>query len=712
MVARGIEWLTRQVDAQNGRRLLWSTVAFGGGCGAYFALKSEPPAWPLYAAAVAAIALAWAARRWRPGPIAYVAVLLAFFACGAAAARWRTEVVAAPVVHSNLGAVHIEGWVVDVVGSGVRGDKILLAPAYIDRLAPAQTPIRVRLVLNERAPTPGSAISVRAVLDPPPPQSSPGSHDFPRDFYFKSIGGVGLALGQVRDEDLGKPPWGLRLAMMVNRWRWIVANRVAEAAGPEVAGPAAAMTTGQDAFLTEEQRAAMRDAGLSHLLAIGGLHMGIVAGFMFFMSRLAVACVPWIALRFNGKKIAATVGLLTVGIYLLMSGAAPSAERAAITASTAFFAILLNRRAITFNALAYAALVILLLRPESIVGASFQMSFSATMALVALSEAWPHRIREIKAPWPILLVQRTGAWVGAGLLASFVAGAATGPFSIYQFNSTANFGVIGNALEMPISTFVTMPALAIGAVLETVGLGKPLLFIAGLGLEWTLAIGRWVSGLPHAVTTVATPPTIALPVSFLGVCFVCLWRGRLRWIGLPLAAAVFWWPKLPPPDLWIAADGANAAVRLGDHALPLRPRVKQFDVGMWSQRRALTLSHDAQEQVDHRFDCDRYACKAYPGATWRLSGWWGRKAPPDERLSGLCAGAEIVVVRSRIERLPAPCQHVLVVDGLDLARGGAMELWRRPEGWAALRAADLSGRRPWTGYRLSDDVEGVSGNGG
>jgi competence protein ComEC len=695
-LARVWTWLRAQPALQAHRELLWGAVAFGGGCGIYFRLRSEPYAWVVYLLAGVAIVGALAARRFGPRRLALVALLLAFAASGVAVSKWRTDVVSAPIVPGNLGVTHVEGWVIDVVGMGPRGAKVLIAPSFIDKLKPQATPIRLRMVLDGPAPEPGQAISVLALVDPPPPPSGPGSHDFPRDFYFRSIGGVGLALGQVRPVDLGPAPWGLRLAMAVNGMRWTLANRIAAAVGPDEAGPAVAMTTGEDAFLTEEQRAAMRDAGLAHLLAIGGLHMGIVAGFAFFLTRFLIAAWPWLALRINGKKVAAGVGLVTVAVYLLLSGAAPSAERAAITASTAFAAILLNRRAITFNALAMAALLILLLRPESIVGASFQMSFSATMALVALAEAWPHRIHEIKAPWPILFVQRTGSWIGAGLLASFVAGAATGPFSIYQFNTTANYGVVGNALEMPISTFITLPALAIGAALQTVGLGKPVLVVAGLGLKWTLAIGRWVASLPFAVTTVASPPTIALPVSFLGVCFVSLVRGKLRWLGLPLAAAVFWWPRLPAPDVWVSADAGQAIVRAGDKAVILRPQIKVFDTDLWTKRRGLEPFKDGPAAVDARYDCDRSACKAKPAQPFRVAAWWRKPAPKDERFEGLCADADLVIVRSVVNRLPGPCAGVLLLDGKDFERGGALELWRRGHGWAARWSQELRGDRPWT----------------
>ena len=118
--------------------------------------------------------------------------------------------------------------------------------------------------------------------------------------------------------------------------------------------------------------------------------------------------------------MAQEAGLGAVATYLVISGSPAPAERAAITASIAFLAILLDRQAITMHALAVAAFVVLLLQPEAIVTPGFQMSFSATAALVALVEAWPVRPREISAPWPILLVQRVGAWLGIAVMAKWV----------------------------------------------------------------------------------------------------------------------------------------------------------------------------------------------------------------------------------------------------------------------------------------------------
>src|SRR5690606_18573627 len=328
-------------------------------------------------------------------------------------------------------------------------------------------------------------------------------------------------------------------------------------------------------------------SGLAHILSISGLHMAVVGGFVFFAARLLVAAWPWLALRVSGKKAATIAGLIAVGTYLVISGAPPPAERAAITASIAFLAILTDRQAVTMRALSAAAFVVLLLRPEAIVTPGFQMSFAATAALVALVEVWPRRIREFAAPWPIVAVQRLGSWLLAACAASLVAGMATGPFAMQHFNRTAVYGLIANMATAPLADFVMMPALALGAALEPLGLGAPFLWVAGRSVDAMLAIGHWAASLPGAVKAIPSAPAAALPVAFIGILFVCLWRGRWRLLGLPLAAAVLIWPRPVPPDIWIGDGGANAAYRQEDEVVVVRPAVRQFASDLWSRRRGL-----------------------------------------------------------------------------------------------------------------------------
>ncbi len=709
LAARSREFLRTQIAAQTLRWRLWAPVAFGGGCAVYFALKTEPPAWPLVGGAVLAAGLWFGARRmvlarvWTLG-----LMLLACFALGITVAKLRTNAVAAPIAPAMARPTVVEGWVIDVDSPGAAGPRVVIAPVRVEGLGPDETPVRLRATVRGAAPEPGQAVRLFALINPPPAPASPGAYDFGRNAYFQSMGGVAFSLGETRPAFLALPPWKVRAAMAVNGLRFDLAKRIVARLGERTGGVAAAMTTGHEAWLDPAQVDVMRDSGLAHILSISGLHMAVVGGFSFFLVRLLIAAWPWLALRVPGKKVAAWAGLAAVGTYLVISGSPAPAERAAITASIAFLAILLDREAITMHALAVAAFVVLLLQPEAIVTPGFQMSFAATAALVALVEAWPVRPREISAPWPILLVQRVGAWLGIAIMASLVAGAATGPIALQHFNRTAMYGLGANLATAPLSDFVIMPALALGALLEPVGLGAPFLWLAGQGIGVMLAIGEWTAGLPGAVRTVASAPDFVLPIAFLGVLFCCLWRGPLRWLGLPFAAAVMLWPRDPTPDLWIGDGGTNAAFVESGQAWVVRTGVRQFAVDVWTRRRGV----EPAERTAEGWTCTRFSCAPVEPGAGPLAIWWGRQAPSREEVDALCRSAPVVSVRATLAALPAACEGRLVLDGTDYARGGAVELWRdgpaSANRWRAVWAAEVRGERPWSA--LGDP--GVSDSGG
>ena len=693
-------WLVDQTDAQADRWTLWTPVAFGLGCGLYFGLLREPQVWVAWVAVLIAIGLLVVTRwsAWRS-----TTLLLVLSACaisGFAVAKLRTESVKAPIAESGARPQWVEAWVVDVASPGVGGQRLLLAPIRIGDLGAETTPTRMRVTLRPDAglPEPGQAVRLMAILNPPPPPASPGSYDFARDAFFESVGAVGLAL-RAPEQFVAEQaaPWRLRLTMRVNSVRWSLTNRIVDTLGPETGGLAAAMTTGHEAFIPREQVENLRAAGLAHIVSISGLHMAIVGGFAFAAARLLVAAWPWLALRVSGKKIAALVGLAAVGGYLVLSGAPPPAERAAITAGVAFAAILADRQAISLHALALAAMAVLLLQPEAVTEPGFQMSFAATAALVALAEIWPRPVREIEVPWPIRFFQAAVTWTVASIAVSFIAGLATGPFAIQHFNRVSTWGLFANLAVAPISSFLMMPGLALGAALTPFGLGRAPLEVAGWSIGVMNQIAAVAARAPVSQLVVPSAPDWVLPVSFLGLLFACLWRGPLRWLGVPLACAVLWAPRPPLPDAWVSADGAAVAIRHGKDAALLRPDVKLFGAELWARRRGLTPLKTEVER-DTRFSCDAWSCAPLAAAPVQLAAAWNLKRPLKEgRLEELCSGADIVVLRNDFR--PESCRAPLVLTGSDFAKGGSAEVYRRGTGWRIVWAQDLRGRRPWTwGY--------------
>jgi competence protein ComEC len=690
-------WLGDQLAAQAGRWRLWTPVAFGLGAALYFALPREPLSVLAWLALTLAVLGLIAALRL--GGRASVALgLAAFLAAGFGIAKLRVDHVKAPVAPAGGRPARVEGWVLDVAAPGQGGQRLLIAPYAIEGFEPRATPIRLRITLRDagQIPAPGSPIRLLALINPPPQPASPGAYDFARDAYFDSVGGVGLALGapEAWAPD-APPPWRLRLAMRINALRWALTERIVQVLGPETGGLAAAMTTGEQAYIPQDQVSDLRAAGLAHIISISGVHMAIVGGFTFAGLRLLIACLPWLALRIDGKKAAAACALAAVLVYLVLSGAPPPAERSAITAAIAFGAVLVDRQAISLHALAIAAILVLLLQPEAVTQPGFQMSFAATAALVALAGVWPHPVREIDVPWPIRLAQGAWTWFLAGAAISLVAGLATAPFAMQDFNRVSTWGLVSNLLVEPISSFLMMPGLALGAALTPFGLGAAPLHVAGFAIGLMNRIAHAAAGAPYAQFVVASGPDWTLAASFLGLLWICLWKGPLRWIGLPFALAVTLMPKPPVPDVWVGSDGAAVGVRSGAQAILFRPDVKLFGAELWARRRGLEPQETAAAR-DLAYDCDHWSCAPKAGAPVRVGAAWNLKRPLAEgRLADICARSDLVILRNDFPR--GACHAPVVLTGADFERGGSAELYRQTGGaWRVVWAQDRRGRRPWT----------------
>jgi len=273
-----------------------------------------------------------------------------------------------------------------------------------------------------------------------------------------------------------------------------------------------------------------------------------------------------------------------------------------------------------------------------------------------------------------------------------VAGLATGPFAMQHFNRVSTFGLVANLLTAPISSFLMMPALAIGAVLAPLGLGGAPLAAADLAIDTMNMIASWVAAMPGSQRIFASAPAWTLPAAFIGVLWLCLWKGPLRWLGLPLALAVWLCPRPPAPDVWISSDGAAAAVRRGDQAVLLRPDAKLFAAELWARRRGLTEIDLARR--DGGYDCDRWSCLPRPGAPPVAAVWTRRASTIDKKLPAFCASAEVIVIRGEV---PADaCPGRLVLGEADFRKGGSAELYRTPSGWRVVWAQPLRGDRPWT----------------
>lgn len=665
--------------AQRGRLLLWAPVFLAIGIGFYFSLSEEPSAQMIGAALVLAATGTALARLLNPAfsPLLYACVLVLL---GAGLAALRGHSVAAPVLGWNYYGP-VEGRVVAIDRSSGDALRLTLDEVVLSRLGPDETPQRVRFSLqgDQRwlAPEPGQRVMATAYLGPPPGPSAPGGFDFRRTAWFDRLGAVGYTRTPLLLAESAREGDGLWLA----RLRREMAAGIEARIGGEAGAFAAAVTTGDRSAMSLETTRHLRVSNLAHLLAISGLHMGLLTGVVFVAMRIGLNFWPAVALRLPVKKIAALAALLAGAAYLALSGGSVSTLRAFVMVGVMYVAVFIDRRAITLRGVAIAALIILLLRPEELLGPGFQMSFAATIALVGVYGRWPAVGRRLP-PWARPAV--------AVIFSSFVAGAATAPFAAAHFNLFPRYGLLANVLSVPVMGAVVAPGGVAAAVGWLVGLEAVGLWVMEMGLRWILWIAGWVAGLPAAVGGVKAPAVWSVPLLSFGALLLLLWVGRLRWLGVAMATwGLALWIAEPRPDLLVADSGGLVGVMTPDGRAVSKASGDGFAAGNWLEDdgdtggQALAAERGAFVREGRVV---RFALGPHPAVL--VTGKVAVAA-----LEG-CGGAEILISNQPLGT-GRPC---LTLDPAFLEANGAVALSLAADGALDMTTArEVSGRRLWAG---------------
>lgn len=673
--------------AERDRLTLWLPVTMGAGIAGYFALPFEPATW-IGPALVAALALALVAGRQRPVLVASLAFVLAI-AVGLAAAQVRTASVAGPQLDRRVGPTMVEG---TVIASEIRifGPRIVLAAPWIEDVPGRQTPRHVRLNVSRAAAGSialGDRVQVLAILLPPRGPVIPGGRDFRRRAFFEELGAVGFTLGdpQILSRQAASPA-----ELGLGRLRAEVVARIRAVLGGDAAAMAVALMTGERGLIREPVYDSIQAAGLAHLLAISGLHIGLVAGLVFFATRAGLALAMPLALAWPIKKIAAVAAWLSALAYMLLVGSPVPTERAFLMTSLVLLAVLVDRTAISMRLVAWAAMVILLLSPEALLGPSFQMSFAAVVALVAAYEGLSDRWSEWswRAGWPT----RFGLYLLGVALTTLVAGTATAPFAMAHFQRLATYGALSNLLAVPLTAFWIMPSGLLAFLLMPFGLESVGLVPMGWGIDLLLAVSDMAAAWPGAAVPVPAMPGWGMAAAVLGGLWLCLWRQPWRYAGLVGLVAGFASPGFADrPDILIADNGRLQAVRAaGGGLLISTERREAFTRDIW-------LSHDGSGEAagvwpdlgsspDGSLTCDPLGC------LYRHQGWTVALVRHGRALTEDCRLADIIVTA---EAVPRGCPAAVIVDRFDLWRDGAHAIYLvGPE--VRIRAAGPeTGDRPW-----------------
>jgi competence protein ComEC len=685
LIAKLREWAAAEAGA--GRLLPWVPVAFSVGIALYFSANHEPVRWITAAAAAVLSAGAFLLRRQKIFP---VAVMIAAMACGFATATWRTAYIGHGVLTRTIYSVQLSGFV-ETRDIRERTDRFVLRVTQMDAPHWSTKLERVRLSVRKgAAPDVGSYVELKGRLQPPLASLRPGSYNFARDMFFQGIGASGFVTGAIK---IVAPPvnggWLLRYEAFMQDLRDAIDARIHTTLDGDKRAIATALLTGRRDAITTPVNDAMFISGLGHVLSISGYHMAVVAGVVFFVVRALLALFPVLTAGFPIKKWAAAAALGAATFYLLLSGAEVATQRSFFMTAVVLIAVMVDRRAVTFRTLAVAAMIVLVLAPEALVHPSFQMSFAATLGLVALVQIGMPRL--FASP-DHSVTAKVAMWGGRELLtlvlASFVAGLATTPYAAFHFHRVTPYGVLANLAAMPVVSALVMPAGLLGLLAMPFGLDGVFWWLMGLGIDWMIVVTEWVARLPGAIGRMAAFGVGPLIAASIGLVLLGMLRTPLRWSGaVLLVLSTLWALAVPQPDVLISGDGHNVAVRGKDDRLHLMRSSKDaFLLKEW-----LAADADARDAADpslaNGVSCDEVGCVAplSDGAFVSL-------ARQPEALADDCDRAVLIVTASQA---PAGCAAT-VIDLERLRRQGAVTLRRSGDGFAVEAIRPNGFDRPWS----------------
>nr|WP_314447110.1 ComEC/Rec2 family competence protein [uncultured Sphingomonas sp.] len=659
-------------------------VAFGGGIAAWLVL-ADPQAWSALLLLCGGLIAAGLFAGGRLGQAMAVAAACAMIGCSLI--WWRSGEVAAPRL-TRPQIVAFDGKVLQAERLAAR-DALRLTLAQADPKLPPRLRVSLPLAKAEAhgaALGVGATIRLRARLAPPMPMALPGAYDFSRDAWFRGLGATGKVLGDVT---IVSPAHESGLDSIRRDLDGHVRGKLDESAG----GIATALATGDQGSVLEADAEAMRRSGLAHLLSVSGLHIAAVVGFFYLLVLRSLALFPRLALHWNLVAMGFAAGALAGVGYTILTGLQVPTVRSCIAALLVLVGVLLGREALSIRLLASGALLILLIRPEAIAGASFQLSFAAVATLVTLYssatfKSWFERREES----PLRAAVRSlGAMAATSLAIEF----ALMPFALYHFHRAGLYGVAANLIAIPLTTFVIMPLEAGALLLDLFGLGEPLWTLTGCAISFLLYVAHSVANTPGASSVLPAMPRAAFALFIMGGLWLALWTSAWRrWAAVPIVAGVLLTLAEPLPNLLVTGDGKHLAV-IDERGTPwlLRDRAGDFVRDLVAENAG--FDGDPPPLAAYpRARCSADACVADLGSSGRtLLALRSNQRLDWAELTRACAAADIVVAD---RRLPRACRgRWLTLDAPRLRATGGLVI-DAEEGRVA-SVAERLGRLPWAG---------------
>ena len=631
----------------------WLAVAFAGGIAAWFVLDA-PAEWVAALAGCAVLGLGalalWKGDERRAHLLGACVAVAIMLAAGLAMIWTRSEMIGAPPLPRPVVAM-FDARILERIDQPAQ-DRARLVLATRDPDNGSAIKVRVNLPTERDQPAirEGAIIRLRARLMPPAPPMLPGAYDFARAAWFQGFAATGSVIGEVEVLQAAQGEGGF-LASLQRRLSAHVRGQLGGSPGTI----AAAFASGDRGAITEADDAAMRDSGLTHLLSISGLHVSAVIAAGYVLAIRLLALWPWLTLRVRLPVFAAGFGALAGIGYTLLTGAEVPTVRSCVGAVLVLIALALGREPLSLRMVAVAAIVVLLVWPESLIGPSFQMSFAAVIAIVALSSSAP--VRAFLKPRDEEWLVRVGRSTLMLLVTGFVIEIALMPIVLFHFHRAGFYGALANVIAIPLVTFVSMPTIALALLFDLAGLGAPFWWVAGKSLELMLWIAHFTAGQPGAVKLMPQMNGTTFSLFLAGGLWLALWRGRARLLGFaPIAIGTAALAITPIPDLLISGDGRHVGITgEGDRLLVLRTTRSEF-----TRDNLMELAGVEADPVSLS-DWPGARCSAEfcaitlhrDGRDWNLLMSRNKNYVPIGKLMAACARADIVISD---RGMPRPCQ--------------------------------------------------------
>lgn len=559
-------------------------VCLGGGSGVYFFI----PDWPIFyiymllGITLFSIFLNYFTKR------SYLLYGLSYFFLGFCAISLRVHFLETPFIDKVYEDIPIAGVVDSIADRDDEGQTVILSELEDSPIS--LTKVRLSLKPEHESKLEiGDKVGATVTLFPIRGPVYPGSLDLRRKYFFESISAQGILKEVKKVEHSKSENVFIKIASLRRR---ITETFYRHMPGEEGA-IAAALVTGERSKISKTTRQAFVDAGIAHILAISGLHLSIIAGFVFFFIRGGLAAFPSVAESWPIKKLAAFMSIITTFFYLLISGTGYPSIRAFVMTAIVMLGIIVDRRALSMRTLAIAAFLIILIYPESVISASFQLSFAAVIALVAFYEAcWEPFYEWTRAGG---VVRKTLAYPLGVMASTLVATLATTPFTIFLFNRFTLQAIFGNLLAIPLTSFMVMPVAFFATISQLFGEFSGVFWLFGLAIKSLIWVAEFVAGFPGAALLVPSPPLWSILLSAFGALWLCLSHGRKRLYGIipiMLSFAGFWIST--PPDV-LVSDKVIGFYQ--NNKLYLSSDKGWFEKVMW--QRHLGLREDQVDAFDH-----------------------------------------------------------------------------------------------------------------